>query len=124
MNISEGLSRNFEDAEHVRFLRPVAVSDVVEVARHSGRIESLDVPPSQERFTELSGVSDGRRPAKATLCFVDKAPDASSIDSLRKGLVVTSPALAPALVGCAVLIAADPRALFIDLLARLAENPG
>ena len=73
---------------------------------------------------DVIGVSDGRRGVPYTLCFVERAPTQENIQNLKNAFVITNSATSPTLDGCPVLIVDDPRALFIDLLARLQVKPG
>jgi UDP-3-O-[3-hydroxymyristoyl] glucosamine N-acyltransferase len=110
--------------EHVRFATPLRPADILALARATPAGSGVALRPGGQPIEQLVGVSDGRYPAEATLCFVDRAPEAAAVAHLQRALVATTPALAPALPGASLLIAADPRALFIDLVARLATHPG
>lgn len=78
----------------------------------------------EHQVTQVVGVSDGRCPAEATLCFVDRMPRQDVINHLQRALVITNPVLAPSLHGCSIFVVPDARALFIDLMTDLEESPG
>ena len=72
----------------------------------------------------LIGVSDGRNPLADTLCFIERFPEPAMLDRLSDSWVVTNPQTAADLDDCRLIVVADPRALYIDLLNYLAANPG
>lgn len=116
--------RELSEAEHVRLVTPLLVTEVSKLARECGGASSFTQKAGRTPLKQVIGVSDGRVPAPSTLCFVDRAPNSSTTDRLREALVLTTQALAPALEDCSLLIVPDPRAIFIDLLNRLIQNPG
>lgn len=110
--------------EHVKFNAPVPARDIValatEILGSGGKLDAR----AGVHAVDLVGVSDGRYVAENTLCFVERAPNPDVVERLKKAWVITNVATASALDGCSLLIADDPRALFIDLLARLQMAPG
>ena len=123
MNDSEHARENSDLTEHIRFERRVPASDIAELARILAP-NRVEVRRGERPVEMVVGVSDGRYPARATLCFVDRTPKPDTVDGLRHSLVVTQSTVASGLRGCSLLVVPDPRALFIDLLARLQADPG
>jgi acetyltransferase-like isoleucine patch superfamily enzyme len=120
----ERVPHNSRTAEHIRFVAPLSATEIVELAQRMRGSRGLEVRLGEKTLTQVIGVSDGRYPADATLCFVDRTLTQDTIDCLQGALVVTNTALAPRLHGCSMLVVPDARALFIDLLAQFEEAPG
>lgn len=124
MAVPKRAVQNSTATEHIRFVGPVSASDVVALARRVLGSDSVEVRPGKQPLTQVVGVSDGRCPADATLCFVDRKPAQDAIDHLQQALVITAPMLASDLHDCSLLVVSDARALFIDLLVRFEATPG
>lgn len=98
---------------------PLRAADIVALAHDTPPGSGVDLRAGAQSIEHVVGVSDGRYPADATLCFIDRVPEAAVVERLQSALVVTTPALAPALRDASLLVVADPRALFIDIVTRL-----
>lgn len=105
--------------EHIKFNSPVPLTKLIGLAHTLGIV---DYPAKHPAADLIIGVSDGRHAAPQTLCFVEKVPDVAALSRLQHSLVLTTPATADALNDCAVLITADPRAMFIDLCQHWADS--
>ncbi len=111
--------------EYVKFLAEMSVSDVAGLASEIGSSDTnLLRVAGENHISKIIGVSDGRYAAPKTLCFVDRRPKPEVIIELQESVVITNEELAADLQGSVLMIAADPRALFIDLLVKLQKKPG
>jgi len=111
--------------EYINFNVPILLDDLI------GQIEVI--LGAKHRITNIvgnnliamiTGVSDGRNSAENTVCFVEKPPCLERIEQLQKSLLITNPETSAALVGCSMIIVDDPRAIFIDLINRIADTSG
>jgi UDP-3-O-[3-hydroxymyristoyl] glucosamine N-acyltransferase len=123
MEANERGRQNAEGAEHIRLVRPLPAFDIAQLAQLLAP-GGAELRRGEQEILAVVGVSDGRSPAEGTLCFVDRAPKPETLDDLRQALVITNPVLASSLQGCSLLVVADARSLFIDLLARFEAVPG
>lgn len=111
--------------EHIRFNSPLSFDELVVLSKGIlGQEEKLVARTGTVTLGEVIGASDGRRAAPSTLCFVERAPTPENFERLRQAFVITNSATTTSLDGCTLLIADDPRALFIDLLNRISVAPG
>lgn len=111
--------------EYIRLNTPLSFDELVTLSKGILRqTEKLlaragAVPPAK-----VIGVSDGRKAAPGTLCFVERAPSPENLDNLKSAVVITNSAMSSFLDGCLMLVVDDPRALYIDLLSCISAAPG
>lgn len=111
--------------EYIKFNASYSFDELVSLSRETlGTDGNLLIQEGALSSNLCIGVSDGRKAVSGTLCFVEREPKPENLERLRQALVITNAITAPALEGCSLLISDDPRALFIDLLERLAVAPG
>jgi UDP-3-O-[3-hydroxymyristoyl] glucosamine N-acyltransferase len=111
--------------EHIKFNTAISLKDIVELAKAIlGSTGNLEEKAGTHPSETIAGVSDGRNAAKNTLCFVERPPCQKIIAQLQQSLVITTRETSAALDGCSMLIVADPRALFIDLINRISAASG
>jgi UDP-3-O-[3-hydroxymyristoyl] glucosamine N-acyltransferase len=111
--------------EYVRLKSEITFHDLLVIASAfidaTGTLKKIDGSISE---FPIVGVSDGRKAARRTLCFVEKISNPEVIGRLKDAFVITNHATSAELVGCSMLVVDDPRALFIDLLIQLGALPG
>lgn len=111
--------------EHIRFNTPLSFDELVVLSKGIlGQEEKLVARTGAVPLTSVIGVSDSRKAAPNTLCFVEKAPTPENFERLRQAFIITNSVASSSLNGCSMLIADDPRALYIDLLNRISVVPG
>jgi UDP-3-O-[3-hydroxymyristoyl] glucosamine N-acyltransferase LpxD len=111
--------------EYIRFNTGIRRDVLTHLAREIlGPMPDLGERAGTHTIEVVKGVSDGRYVEEGTLCFVDRIPSLEAVDGLQKAFVITNPDLVGVLDGCPMLVTDDPRALYIDLLARLQSSPG
>lgn len=111
--------------EHIKFNTGISPDEIATIAGHlAGSSANIGKRPGSYSIEAIVGVSDGRHAADRTLCFVDRPPNPDAVERLKKCFVITNGDLAAVLDGCMMLIIDDPRALYIDLLARFQADPG
>lgn len=112
--------------EYIRFCTPISEKVIVELAKTIlGSALKLVVKAKDNNLARgIVGVSDGRRAARNTICFVEKLPHLDMIAQLRASLVITNQQTSKALDGCTMLVVNDPRALFIDLVNHISIRTG
>ena len=110
--------------EYVRFNQNVSPDSLLELAQETlGKKDNIEVV-GRYASQSIMGVSDGRKSGASTLCFVDRRPEAEAVRFLKSCVTITTREISSSLEGYAMMITADPRALFIDLLRRLVDVPG
>ncbi len=111
--------------EHIRFNTPLSFDKLVDLSKDIlGQEEKLVSRTGTVPLASVIGISDGRKAAPNSLCFVECAPAPENLERLKQALVITNSATTTSLYGCTLLIVNDPRALFIDLLNRVSIAPG
>lgn len=111
--------------EHIKFNAPLSFDELVVLSKEIlEQEENLIVRTGTLLLGAVIGVSDGRKSPPNTLCFVERAPTPENLERLKQALVITNSATSTSLDGCTILVADDPRALFIDLLNRISVAPG
>lgn len=111
--------------EYVKFNTPMSAEMIVGLAKTMlGSTIKLVVKTENNLAEMIVGVSDGRKVAENTICFVEKLPHPDMVTQLRASLVITNQQTSEALSGCTMLIVKDPRALFIDLVNNISTKTG
>ncbi|WP_150048055.1 LbetaH domain-containing protein [Methylomonas rhizoryzae] len=112
--------------EYIKLTQRLSVASIVDLCRDilAGIGTAVQYIDGESNISEIAGVADGRCVAANTVCFLEKVPRQTLPVALKNALVITRPDLVSSLTGCNLLVTADPRALFIDLLDRLIVYPG
>lgn len=111
--------------EYIKFNNAILLADLFELAKVTlGGAGKLEKKAGIDRLEIIVGVSDGRNAAENTLCFVEKPPTPKLIRQLQRSLVITNQETSETLDGCSMLVVADPRALFIDLIKGISNSSG
>jgi UDP-3-O-[3-hydroxymyristoyl] glucosamine N-acyltransferase len=111
--------------EHIRFNAELSFDEMVVLSKDIlGAEGKLVARIGTVPLAAVIGVSDGRNVASNTLCFVERAPKQENIERLKQALVITNSATSSALDGCSMLIVADPRALYIDVINLISAASG
>lgn len=111
--------------EYTRFNTPLSFDELVVLSKDIlGQEGMLETRIGTVPLSAVVGVSDGRKAAPNTLCFVERAPTPENHERLKQALVITNSAASTSLDGCSLLIANDPRALYIDIINRISVAPG
>lgn len=111
--------------EYIRFNKSLSFDELVKLSKDIlGPEKNLETQTGTVLLASVVGVSDGRKAAPGTVCFVESAPPQENLERLKLACVITHSAAASSLNGCSMMIVADPRALYIDLLNWLSVAPG
>ena len=111
--------------ECIKFSAALSLAElIVRVSGVLGRGACLDHQRGAVVPEKVVGVSDGRKAAPDTLCFVERAPAPEGLVQLQRALVIANAESAGELYGCTVIVVQDPRAVFIDMLESLRLAPG
>ena len=107
------------------FNTPLKTEDLVSLSMDLLRQKGeLVVRTGDQQLGAIVGVSDGRKVAINTLCFLEGPTTLENLERLKQALIIANPTASSFLNGCSHLIVADPRALYIDLLNRISVVPG
>lgn len=107
--------------EYIALQNPLGADVFIATAQ---KLAVLEVRGSPSNFPVVMGAVNGRHAHPQTFCFVDRELSESSLRALSGAVVLTTAALADSLANAYVLVTADPRALFIDLVNVLSQSPG
>ncbi|MCI0732556.1 MAG: hypothetical protein L0Y38_01880 [Methylococcaceae bacterium] len=114
-----------QEMEFIAFNSAYSLQDIlILLKRLSASDTSFEIRSSAVPDQPVSGISNGRNAAPGTLCFVDRPPPSEALSLLRASIVLTDRQIAPLLAGCTLIIADDPRALFIDCVSHIFSKGG
>lgn len=108
-------------AEYIALRKPLSAEEFIAELK---KLASIELRGDAGAFPAVIGAVNGRQAQPHAVCFVDREPAEAAVPHLKDAVVLTTAELAAQLTHAHVVVTADPRALFIDLVNALAVTPG